>query len=113
MYTLLIVDDEEIAIRGIVNGIDWSDMPFDSILTAYDAEEAKEILQQQNIHIVISDIDMPNESGIELLEWINEHSPGSVTIFLTGHADFKYAQQAVQLFLRPVEQRPACPLDER
>ncbi|MUT68675.1 helix-turn-helix domain-containing protein [Paenibacillus sp. NEAU-GSW1] len=110
MYTLLIVDDEEIAIRGIVNGIDWSDMPFDSIVTAYDSEEAKEIMQQQTIHVVISDIDMPNESGIQLLEWVNEYSPGSVTIFLTGHADFKYAQQAVQLdcyeyLLKPVDHK--------
>ncbi|MFX3632279.1 MAG: helix-turn-helix domain-containing protein [Candidatus Pristimantibacillus sp.] len=108
MYTLLVVDDEEIAIRGIVNGIDWSDMPFSNILTAYDAEEAREILLTNTVHIVISDIDMPNQSGIELLEWVNEQLPQCVTIFLTGHADFKYAQQAVQLgcyeyLLKPID----------
>lgn len=108
MYNLLVVDDEEIAIRGIVKGIDWSELPIAHIYTAYDAEEARAFLTEHTIHIVLSDIDMPNQSGIELLEWVNEHSPASVTIFLTGHADFKYAQQAVQLdcfdyLLKPVD----------
>ncbi|WP_337102720.1 helix-turn-helix domain-containing protein [Paenibacillus sp. YIM B09110] len=108
MYNLLIVDDEEIAIRGIEKGIDWSELPIANIYTAYDGEEARAILTEHTIHIVISDIDMPNQSGIELLEWVNEHSPASITIFLTGHADFKYAQQAVQLdcfeyLLKPID----------
>lgn len=108
MYSLLVVDDEDIAVRGIVQGIDWSELPISSIHTAYDAEEAQAILKEHTIHIMLSDIDMPNQSGIELLEWVNEHSPQSVTIFLTGHADFKYAQQAVQLdcfeyLLKPID----------
>jgi two-component system response regulator YesN len=105
---LLIVDDEEIAIRGIVQGIDWSSLPISNIYTAYDAEEARALLTEHEIHIILSDIDMPNQSGIDLLEWVNDNCPSSVTIFLTGHADFKYAQQAVQLdcfdyLLKPVD----------
>ncbi|CAM4486841.1 two-component system response regulator YesN [Paenibacillus endophyticus] len=108
MYNLLVVDDEEIAIRGIVEGIDWSTLPIANIYTAIDAEEAQALLIEHTIHIMLSDIDMPNLSGIDLLEWVNEHSPSSVTIFLTGHADFKYAQQAVQLdcfdyLLKPID----------
>ena len=108
LYNLLVVDDEEIAIRGIVQGIDWSSLPVSNIYTAYDAEEAKELLTEHTIHVILSDIDMPNQSGIDLLEWVNDNCPSSVTIFLTGHADFKYAQQAVQLdcfdyLLKPVD----------
>jgi len=108
LYNLLVVDDEEIAIRGIVQGIDWETLPLANVYTAYDAEEAQALLKEHTIHIVLSDIDMPNQSGIELLEWMNENSPHSVTIFLTGHADFKYAQQAIQLdsfnyLLKPVD----------
>ncbi len=108
MYNLLVVDDEDIAIRGIVQGIDWSELPIAQIYTAYDAEEAQEVLREHTIHVILSDIDMPNQSGIDLLGWVNEHSPSSVTIFLTGHADFTYAQQAVQLdcfdyLLKPID----------
>ncbi|MBB6733646.1 response regulator transcription factor [Cohnella zeiphila] len=108
MYNLLVVDDEEVAIRGIAEGIDWSALPLAHIFTAYDAEEARRILGEHPIHVMISDIDMPQENGIELLAWANVHSPQTKTIFLTGHADFKYAQQAVHLsgfdyMLKPID----------
>lgn len=107
-YNLLIVDDEEIAIRGIIKGIKWDALQYGEIYTAMDAEEARDILQSKQVHVVLSDIDMPNQNGLELLEWINEHVPNCVTLFLTGHADFKFAQQAVQLasfnyLLKPID----------
>lgn len=107
-YNLLIVDDEEIAIRGIVKGIKWDELKYGEVYTAMDAEEARAIMESKQVHVVLSDIDMPNQNGLELLEWINEHVPNCVTIFLTGHADFKYAQQAVQLasfnyLLKPID----------
>jgi two-component system response regulator YesN len=108
MYNLLVVDDEEIAIKGIVHGIDWSDMPLGSIYEAYDAEEAMRTMEEHPIHLLLSDIDMPYQSGIDLLEWVNIRYPETEVIFLTGHADFHYAQQAIQLnsfdyLLKPVD----------
>jgi len=115
MYNLLVVDDEEIAVRGVVQGIDWASVEIGNVFTAYDASEARDVLRQHTIHIMISDIEMPIETGIDLLEWVNEHSPHTETIFLTGHADFRYAQQAIQLsgfdyLLKPIdhEQLKAC-----
>ena len=108
MYNLLIVDDEEIAIKGIVHGIDWTDMPIEKVFEAIDVEEAKEIFKHNTIHLLLSDIDMPNENGIALLQWVRETSPKTETIFLSGHADFKYAQDALKLdsfdyLLKPVD----------
>lgn len=108
LYNLLIVDDEDIAIKGILKGIDWAKLALANVYTASDAEEAQAIMLEHTIHIVLSDIDMPNQNGIELLEWMNTHSPHSITIFLTGHANFKYAQQAIQLdsfdyLLKPID----------
>lgn len=108
MYNVLVVDDEIIAIRGIVQGIDWSELPIANMFTALDAEEARDILSKNQIHVIVSDIDMPKENGIKLLKWVNENSPRTVTIFLTGHADFVYAQQAVQMncfeyLLKPID----------
>lgn len=110
MYNLLVVDDEEIAVRGIVDGVDWSDLPIGEIMSASDAEEAKRYFQQHKIHLLLSDIDMPNQNGIELLEWVRAHSPETETIFLSGHADFSYARQALQLdsfdyLLKPIDHR--------
>ncbi len=108
MYNILVVDDEEIAVRGIVQGIDWTDLPIDQMLTAYDVAEAKQLFASHKVHVLLSDIDMPDNNGIELLQWVREHSPQTETIFLTGHADFTYAQQALQLdsfdyLLKPID----------
>lgn len=108
MYNLLIVDDEDIAIKGIQHGIDWTGTEIAEIYTAYDAEEAKELMGLHRIDILLSDIDMPGDNGIHLLRWVNEHKPDTVSLFLTGHADFVYAQQAVQLdcfdyLLKPID----------
>lgn len=108
MYNLLVVDDEEIAVRGIVEGIDWTDLPFDQIFSASDVEEAIRAFDDHDIHVLLSDIDMPDYSGIELLKWVKEHSPHTETIFLSGHANFNYAQQALQLdsfdyLLKPID----------
>ncbi|MBB6694913.1 helix-turn-helix domain-containing protein [Cohnella xylanilytica] len=108
MYNLLVVDDEAVAVRGIVEGIDWSVLPIAEIYSACDAEEAREIMGSRTVHVMISDIDMPSENGLHLLKWTKEHSPGTETILLTGHADFAFAQQAVQLngfdyLLKPID----------
>ncbi|OAS21229.1 response regulator transcription factor [Paenibacillus oryzisoli] len=107
MYNLLVVDDEMYTVKGITQSIDWSGS-FEAVFEAYDVETAIHILSQHPIHIMISDIDMPGRSGLELLKWVKEHSPVTKTIFLSGHANFQFAQQAVHLgsfeyLLKPVD----------
>ncbi|MBW5445749.1 response regulator [Cohnella sp. CFH 77786] len=96
MLTMLVVDDEIYALKGITQGIDWSDLPIGSILEAENADQAKAKLREAKVDLVISDIEMPGVNGIELLRHIREVSPDSLTIFLTGHARFEYAQEALQ-----------------
>jgi len=108
MYNILVVDDEELAVKGIVHGIDWSGLPIGGIFEAYDAEEAKRVMRENPVHLLLSDIDMPDETGIELLAWVRDNLEGTEAIFLTGHADFNYAQQALQLdcfdyLLKPID----------
>ncbi|MBB6635676.1 response regulator transcription factor [Cohnella thailandensis] len=108
MLTMLVVDDEIYALKGITQGIDWSDLPIGTILEAENVDEAKRCLKEQAVDLVISDIEMPGANGIELLKHIREMSPNTLTIFLTGHARFEYAQEALQngcfdYVLKPVD----------
>ncbi|MFW6287807.1 MAG: response regulator transcription factor [bacterium] len=108
MFSLLIVDDEMIAVQGIKQGIDWDDLNVDSIYEAFDAEEALEVINNHQIDLVICDIEMPGMDGLELLNEINRESPETLTILLTGHAKFNYAQKALKhgcfdYLLKPIE----------
>lgn len=97
MRNLLIVDDEVYALQAMVEGVDWQSAGIDQVFSAGDAEEARAILKRHAIDIMICDIEMPGETGLDLQSWVLKHDPGMLTIFLTGHALFAYAQTAIKL----------------
>jgi two-component system response regulator YesN len=98
MYTALILDDEMIAVEGVQRSIHWKALGVRDVLPAYCVEDAKSILKDRQVHILIADIEMPSEeNGLDLLAWVKRHSPDTVTLIMTCHADFQYAQQAIQL----------------
>lgn len=106
-YNLLIVDDEVHAIEGIKSDLDLNKLDISQLFTAYNAKQAKEIFDRENIDILLCDIEMPQGSGLELLKWVRDRRLNTVTIFLTNHADFKYAKEALRLgsldyLLKPV-----------
>lgn len=91
MFRVLIVDDEIYAVRGIIDGVDWNRLDVDQVYEAYHVQGAKNILDTEHIDFMICEIDMPEENGFDLLNWVNECYPELTTIFLTCHANFKYA----------------------
>lgn len=94
---LLIVDDEVDAIQTVINKVDWSRLPFSHRYTATSKAQAIEQITTRTIDVLLCDIEMPRGSGLELLEWINQEGHDIACIFMTCHADFSYAQQAIQL----------------
>jgi two-component system response regulator YesN len=107
MNRVLLVDDEIFAVKGIVSGVHWGRLGVSEVLEAYHAERAKQILMETPIDIVVCDIEMPEENGLELVQWINLNKPDVISVFLTCHADFSFARKAIQLgsydyLLKPV-----------
>ncbi len=94
---LLIVDDEVLAIQGLVDDIPWEELNFDEVFTATSYAQAVNLLRSKDVDILLSDIEMPLKSGLELVRWAKEHKPGIQTILLTCHDDFQFARQAISL----------------
>lgn len=105
---VLLVDDDRFVIASLMKGIHWDELGFNGVFTAQNITDAKSIIEQNSIDFLMSDIDMPNGNGLELLSWIRENNNEMPVIFLTNYADFYYAQTAVNLksfhyFLKPIE----------
>lgn len=111
MLHLLIVDDEPLAVRGVKAAVEWESIGISDVYEANDAAEAKEIMDRDRVDIVLCDIEMPQESGMDLLSWIRERKPSVETIFLTCHADFGYAKRAIQLGSLDYLLKPISPED--
>ena len=105
---ILLVDDNKYILESLQTGIDYESLGFDEVFVARSLKSAVAILEKEEIHAVLTDIEMPNGSGLELLEWMNENRPGIVTVFCTSYSDFNYAKKALELhsfeyYLKPVD----------
>ncbi len=95
--TVLIVDDQISILSGLISGIDWNALDVTAIRTADSARIAREILTNESVDILLCDIEMPGENGLSLLRWARNNHMDFVCVFLTSHADFLYAKEALQL----------------
>ncbi len=107
MNHILLVDDETAMLQIIQKVIQWKNFDIDEVYVANSASKAREILQEHRIDITVCDIEMPQESGLDLIGWIQGMYPEIINIILTGHADFNYARNAISLgvyrfLLKPV-----------
>lgn len=94
---ILLVDDEVAVIQILKKAVCWEELGINEVFTAYNAQEAKRIVTQESIQIIISDIEMPQENGISFLTWVQEEYPDIVNIILTGFPDFNYAIDAISI----------------
>ena len=106
-FNILIVDDEELALLGLEAGVDWPALHIGKLFKAHSRDSAVELLQKERVDIIITDIEMPNGSGLELIRWVREHRPETRAVFYTGHAEFSYARDALRMgaedyLLKPV-----------
>ncbi|GAE93114.1 transcriptional regulator [Gracilibacillus boraciitolerans JCM 21714] len=97
MYRLLIVDDDYFFIKGLQSDINQEQFNISEIVSAINIRQAKKIIKNQKIDFILCDIEMPQGTGIELLEWMTNENHNIPLIFLTSHAQFSYAKQAIQL----------------
>lgn len=110
-YKLLIVDDEMPTLNGIHRVLNkWGQGQYE-ILTAENGEEAMELLKLHGdaILLMVSDIRMPKRDGLSLLQWLNRRGSRTLTILLSGHAEFEYARVALRngasnYLLKPVSE---------
>jgi YesN/AraC family two-component response regulator len=94
---VLVVDDQIVVVRGLVKGLHWDDLSVENIYQAYSAEDARQVFKEHAIDIMLCDIEMPRENGLSLFRWVVHEYPQTECIFLTSHAEFKYAQEAIAL----------------
>ncbi len=95
--TVLLVDDQISILSGLISGLNWTALGVTAIRTAGSAAQAREILDRERIDVMLCDIEMPGENWLSLLRWVRGRSLDPVCVFLTSHADFLYAKEAISL----------------
>ena len=104
----ILIDDEAVAVSALKRRVDWEKYGIDQVFIANSMEEAKQIFQENDIQVMLSDIEMPNGSGLELLEWVKTYYPAVECVYVTCHPEYEYIRKALQLgsadyLLKPID----------
>ena len=108
MYSVILVEDEDIIRRGIKNSVPWEEFNCSVVGEARNGEEGGVLIAERNPDIVITDINMPVEDGLQMIAR-TKCAYDYVAIILTGYSDFEYAREAIRLgaadyLLKPISQ---------
>ncbi|MFC0212163.1 response regulator [Paenibacillus chartarius] len=96
-YRAMIVEDNAIyryAVRTILN---WEDYGFRIVAEALNGKHALELLQDQPVDLIVTDISMPEMNGIELIQTVKAKDPGVLIVALSSFDDFHFVKQALKL----------------
>jgi two-component system, response regulator YesN len=110
MHKVILVDDENFFRKGLRSLIDWEACGFGVAGEATNGEDALALIDEVHPELVITDIRMPVLDGLELIKQVMQKGGYHPKfIIISGHSDFKYAQQAVRygvhdFILKPIDQ---------
>ncbi|MBO7709722.1 MAG: response regulator [Lachnospiraceae bacterium] len=97
MFNLMIVDDDETLLEGMVTAVDWNKLGFQVIFAAKDGVEALEALEKMPCDVLMTDIRMGRMDGLELVKQVSEKFTDMSFVMMSAYDDFSYAQQAMRL----------------
>ena len=93
--TFLVVDDDPMVRKIVARGL--VDLDPAEVLEVEDGVAAQEVLREKAVDVVVTDVLMPNMSGLELMKWAQNHCPDPLWIVLSGLETFDAAVDALQL----------------
>lgn len=107
-YKYLVVEDEHLIRQNIIKKINSLSVPLELAGEASNGKDAITLIDQLCPSLVITDIQMPQFDGLELIKYIHANHPHIKTMILSGYNDFKYAQTAIKygakdFLLKPIK----------
>lgn len=106
---VMLVDDENLILEGLKAIIDWDSLGLEIVCTANNGQEAVEKFRENPVDIVVTDINMPKVTGLELLRALKNINDDVKFVVLSGYDEFSYAKIAMELgvksyLLKPVDE---------
>lgn len=97
MYTLLLVEDEELVRNGIKRLVPLSELNITEIIEASNGEEGLRLFEAHQPDVVLLDINMPKMNGLEFARKIKELQPKVKIAVITGYDYYDYAVTALKI----------------
>ncbi len=92
---ILVVDDDAILLELLTETV--TEAGDYVVLQASNGREAQEILQREPVDVAITDLQMPELDGMQLMNWAQERRLATLWIILSGQGSFEDAVRAIRL----------------
>ena len=108
MIKVILIDDEEIITKGLVDFVDWNELNMKVVGVANDGRKGLALIESMKPEVVITDIKMPHLDGLDFMAAAKKIIPGGIFVIVSGHDNFHYAQKAIRLgafdyVLKPID----------
>lgn len=105
MYQVVIVDDEVTISEGIANLFPWKEIGFEAHAFS-EPDKALQYINQNQVDVLMSDIEMPEMNGLELTKEIAKAD--IKVVIISSHQNYEYFRSAIQLnvadfLLKPIK----------
>lgn len=109
MKRVMLVEDEEFILQGILCINDWAAMDMEVVHMAHNGREALEIFKENPVDIVVTDVEMPLMNGLNLIREIRSMDARVRFLILSGYDEFEYARSALSMdvddyILKPINE---------
>lgn len=107
-FSVLVADDEFWVRENLRTLIDWDKYGFLFLEPAIDGNDALDKMSKMKPDIVITDVNMPFLTGIDLIKKMRDKFPDTAVFVLSGYNDFNYVREsllagAIDYLLKPVD----------
>ena len=92
----ILLAEDQAMVRGALAALLGMESGFD-VTQAEDGDKALAILKQQTFDILLTDIEMPGRSGLELAQWVLQHKLPTKTIIITTFGRSGYIRRAIDM----------------
>ncbi|TMO53854.1 response regulator transcription factor [Pseudoalteromonas phenolica] len=96
MIKVLVVEDQGL-VRGAISALLGLDVQIEVVAQAQDGLEGLKVLHEQDIDIVLTDIEMPNMTGLELAEQVIERFTDCKVVIMTTFSRAGYIRRAMSM----------------
>jgi len=108
---ILIVDDSAMMRALIKRVIGLTELPVDEVVEAANGAEALRILESREVNLLLTDVNMPGMTGVELLREISRLRkwPGLVRVIISTDGSASRRDEAAELDVRCYLEKPFSP----
>ena len=96
LYKVILVEDETIIREGMEQFVNWNELGFQIVASLSDGKEALDFLEENEVDLIITDIEMTYVSGLALAKYIYEKNISTKIVLLTAYSSFEYISEGMK-----------------